>query len=227
VAAGSTFEAYINRLGIGADGYGARGLLDLRGATVQGGVLRMGSLVMGNVGWGGSVNRTMAIALDNATALSRIEVTNAMDMGVQQAHLTWIGNPGSNTNLPPNIDVAVGVNVAGRGKIRLAIDAWPYCFGRMVASSNGTFTAYLTEFDVGGSGMGGSCDAIWDFSAMTNMVLDCTGIVNVPYGDTWASSYSARLKLPPGNGITKDLRLGVPSSPRARACCTWRRRGSR
>jgi hypothetical protein len=212
VAAGSTFEGYIKRLGIGVDGAAGRGTLDLRGATVAGGVLRAGQLVMANLGWGGAPNRPCEIRLDNATAITGIEITNTCDMGVNQCNTCWIGDPANNTNLPPGVNFKVGVNTAGRGRIRLAMDAYYNLLGRIVATTNGTFTGYLTELTVGGMSWQDLSDALLDVSAMTNLVLDCSGTVGVPGGDSSLSRYNARLKLPPGTGITKDVRIGVPTN---------------
>ena len=52
---------------------------------------------------------------------------------------------------------------------------------------------------------------------MTNVALDCSGTIAVPGGTSQRGAYNARLKLPPGDALTRDLVIGVPTNANSTA----------
>jgi hypothetical protein len=149
VAPGTTLDTCnLKELRVGQAGWdNQNATLDLRGATVRGGVLRATSIYLRTGSSAGSF-----VYLDGNTALSSIEVGRDLEINhTSGPGAAFIGNPADNGRLPPNVSVKVGVSPAERGSItvsRVVFVGYGGVDGKLVASGGGTFTAYLTNFDI-------------------------------------------------------------------------------
>jgi hypothetical protein len=118
-------------------------LLDLRGCQIEGGVLRMRDLYMAGY-W-----KNAFVYLNGDTGITALEVSNTLSMGVSFGSwsTTYVGDPANSGKLPPNVSLKVGTSAAQRGD--LLINQVNGIIGdrtdKLVASSGGTFTAYVTN----------------------------------------------------------------------------------
>ena len=184
--------------------------IDLRGASVAGGRFRVRRFIAQCWGWYGP-----RVLLDSGTALQSLEVLEDFKFGIGQVNLyspCYIGNPADSFvmegkslgRLPPNIILKVGTSPSQRGSVTVVEhqDASGILLAAITASGGGSFTAYLTNFVVGGrSGTGARFPrALLDFGKMTNCLVDTHQLLIAPGSDTAGptDNEQGELRLPPG-----------------------------
>jgi len=149
IAPQTTLDARtINSLQVGSTAWNsATAVLDLRGTTLTEGRLTATNLT---VNFGSGHGR---IALDNQTGLSEIQAIASLVIGDTPGGggTCYIGNPNDSMRLPPNTSLTVGVDDSLRAVMRI-LSVNTYGYGgdnaRLVASSGGTFTAWLSDLTV-------------------------------------------------------------------------------
>jgi hypothetical protein len=145
VSPGAQLNAYnVNTVTLGYPGWGdaGSGILDLRGAQVAG-----GQLIVTNLYLYTGANTASYLYLDSSTSLTSLWVKGVLTMQTYGGGYSYIGNPSDSGRLPPNVSVRVGTSPGNRGDLTLGYN---YVYtrnadSRLVASSGGTFTAYVTN----------------------------------------------------------------------------------
>ncbi len=158
-------------------------ILDLRGCQVVDGVLRLRSLSL--VGYW----KSAFVYLDGATGISSIEVSNTVSLGASfgpgawSGDSTYVGNPSENGNLPANISLKIGSSPEQRGNLivnRLINSGYVgNRTDKIVATSGGTFTAYLTNLWVAANGVNPGSSAqygLLDISRMNSCSVDALDV---------------------------------------------------
>jgi hypothetical protein len=183
-------------------------VLDWRGCAVSGGVLRLGDLALT------SYNNNGYLYLDGGTGLGSIEVTNTLSLGMSiGAGNTYIGNP-ADGKLPANVSIKVGTDAARRGNLHLTrVSSYSSArTDKLVATSGGTFTAYLTNLWVSANHGVNSSSALYgllDIGRMDSCNLDIQSLLLAPdraTGPLATDKYQGELRLGPG---TVTLGTGV------------------
>ena len=212
MAAGTSFQGYINTIFIGDGQNGPQGVFDLRDSTIVGGTLKANNIYLGRPQ---GLSGLGAIYLNANSNLQNIEV--AKDLWIGNGHQVfkcYIGDPGDNWKLPANVNVKVGSNVEGtitRGSLIIAQcshagtsdNSRAACLN---ASSGGLMEAYVTDLIVGKHN-GGYGYRIWgemDLRPMTSVTIDAQNVY-IGCGKP-GSSYAALgyVYLPPGSSVTTN-----------------------
>jgi hypothetical protein len=183
-------------------------VLDLRGCALLGGVLRLRDLTLTSYSSDGY------LYLDSGTGLGSIEVTNTLSIGMSiGSGNTYIGNP-ADGKLPANVSIKVGTDAARRGNLHLTRVS-TYAAARtdkLVATSGGTFTAYLTNLWISANHGVNSSPALYgllDVARMDSCALDIQSLLLAPdraTGSLATDKYQGELRLGPG---TVTLGTGV------------------
>ena len=210
VAPGAALDANFNtlRLGVGS----GRGLLDLRGATLTGGVLKANTLELGK-GSVASLLESGHIFIDDDTELDAIAV-RYLKMGSRGN--ARIGDPANGGKLPAGIGLNIGTESA-RGTIEMGVSAHGFTDAVIAATSGGDMTAYLTDAKIGQALHTSGANIIFDAGAMDSVIIDCTGTISIPSLSGTAAPYVVEMTLPPGAATAANVQLGVPENANSSA----------
>ncbi len=211
----------LNSLTIGIVGWGEAGssYLDLRGATLADGLLGATNLYL----YTGCYNTTRLL-LDNATVLSGIKVVKDLVIGYTSGPGTaYIGNP-SDSRLPPNVSLAVGLSPERRGSIvmgRIASYGYGNVDCKLVATRGGRFTGYLSNFDIlryeagdaaGNNRTANPHSAAFDIGNMESCLLDVQtlkiGMDHYLYPPLAGDNLQGALTLCPGLVTARTVQVG-------------------
>jgi len=212
VAPGAVFDATnLQDIVIGS-GYSGGGVLDLRGATVAGGVLTVRDLRFCLQGNGSYPVRNMFLLLNSATQLSEIRIARNFDYAFSQQYTVRMGDPADSYRLPPGIGFSIG-SPSSRGRIYVAYN--PYMGGSsayLAASSGGWFTAWITNWTVHPGYFGSGKPVTYvDLRAMTNIFVDCAGPFSIGSATVYGyhqMGYDAQVRLGPGSVACSNLNIG-------------------
>jgi len=192
--------------------------LDLRGVALARGVLGARDIRLH------AVYNTAAgsyIAMDAATAIDRIAVTNDLHIGsgngyatVGNSGYTFIGDPNDpDRRLPPNVSLRMGSGPDQRGSLRVGAFSAGSSTARthLSASAGGGIEAYLSELVVmrhTGSGTA-QLNGTLDLAAMTNALID-TVLFEVGVNPAGLSDVQPRgtVRLPPGTVTAGTVEIG-------------------
>ena len=221
---GATLDAHnLSRIYVYPNPY-ALSQIDLRGATILGGTLRMGSLLLDGSGWYGSL-----MLLNNATVVSSIIVTQTLEMGVadvSQNTPQYIGNPADTFTFdtatfgrfPAGISLTVGTSATARATMLLAKPTMGTAINRVAIRAapggGGTFTAYLSSLGIGIRGIASgtiSPRGLFDVAAMDSCLLDVVNLQLAP-GQTnavAADNEIGELDLPTGTATVGTAVIGA------------------
>ena len=211
---GTTVEAYLRNVLVGADELGM-GILDLRGATIVDGTISAASFEVGKHN-----KHNSSVMIDADSGLQRLEVLGTLGIGQCAAGSARFGDPDTldesgNWMLPPNVDITVGVNDAVRGNVYVGKSTLAGCYGALIASSGGSFQAYLNDLEVGtkaeGAGYSQDLSAWLDLSSMSSFFLDAARIKIGTATLTTASGSQAIVRFPAGTAVIATLEVGHPS----------------
>ena len=213
VLAGVNLTAYLNLCAIG---YGSWintpvGTLDLLDANVP--LLRANRLVIAQ----GNPQVVGSVKLSSLTGLGEIRVRDSVVMATKGT--ARIGDPSNSWNLPPNVSITLGDWGISRCSMEVSTasdDHW--ADGRLVASSGGTFTAYLSTLKLAehtgrefGYSEAGQAIATLDLSAMDHVTLDADSIqVAAPAPVVTPGGHNdgrGLLGLPPGTATVREAMI--------------------
>jgi hypothetical protein len=149
---GATLTGPIRNIQLGETGAGGTESLDLRGASIAGGILTLQDLYVG------MRNNNGYLYMDNTTGINTLKVTRTFSIAQNQGSSSRIGWPDparANTwYLPVGLDIVVGnteAGASGRGQLWIGTTPGDYgsTDGRMIVDTNGTFNGWLSELQVG------------------------------------------------------------------------------
>jgi len=174
-------------------------VLDLRGCQIVGGVLRMRNLFLQGY------SADACVYLDANSGISSIAISNTLSVGNSiGGGTTYIGNP-VDGKLPSNISVMMGQSAGQRGNLVFGPSSWlGYArTSKLVASSGGTFTAYLTNLWLSANGVNATAAqyGLLDISKMNTCAIDVQSLLLAPDAPTTPSAtdmFQGELRLGPG-----------------------------
>jgi hypothetical protein len=185
------------------------GRMDLRNATVAGGILSASNIVVG-------ARNTSYIAIDNTTAIDGIAVSNALVVGeTSYGGVGYIGNPADPSyRLPANVSLQVGSGPTARGSIQIGVGGGGQAMTAvMAASSGGSFTGWLTALEIMPAGNPSVGIGTLDLGGMTNCAVDAQTI-RVASGGAGVD-LRGTLKLPPGTVTAGTVEIGTTNGAAA------------
>ncbi len=199
---GTTLDSYrmgTLRIGSTANGSNRNGSwVDLRGASVAGGVLKVKNLYMTT-----KSGYDVGLMFDSTTALDTLLVTNELDYGdsAYNGGNAYIGNP-STLKLPANVNVQVGNGSSARAnRLRIGRGATS---AQLTASSGGWFKAYVNDLTIGDPTYNGTLD----IRAMTNCAIEAATFTVCKESGNPAVSPKAEARLCPGTVTAGTVALG-------------------
>ncbi len=184
------------------------GSLDLRGTTVDGGVLDVRDLSIGALKGGQGY-----LYMNASTGISTLRVRGTMTVADSQSSVGQIGwqDPARANDyfLPPGLNLVFGVReqgAAGRGNLKITLNGTggsSDANGRLAVHSGGTFDGWLSLIDVGRSdAASGISTARLDLRGLNAFSLDATtlrigttlsGNSGTPNGIAWLPAGTARV----------------------------------
>jgi hypothetical protein len=131
-------------------GAGGCATLDIRGATVKGGILRAENLLAGYGHYETQARSVGQFAFGPDTGVTNIVVpgTFLVSFGHRIGHCRF-GDPDADWKLPANVSFDIGTSAESRGNVYVGWSNWGGDSGLLEASSGGTFAGWLDEFVVG------------------------------------------------------------------------------
>ena len=215
--AGTTLRGYLRNLYVGENAdqnSTGQAILDLGGCTVEGGELNAANVRIS------TGKRAASIKLSSANGLASIGVAGNFEIGNGAEAHARIGDPSlvdaaGNWQLPANVNVQIG-SEGSWGNLYVGRSTLAGAYGALVASSGGTFVAYLNDLEVGTknetSGYSQDRSAYLDLSAMSTVTLDATRIKIGTATPPKASESEAQVRLPAGTAAAGTLEVGHPST---------------
>ncbi len=209
---GSTLQGKLRDLKVAGTAEGQAGSVDLRGATIVGGVLDTRDLFVG-----GFKNNQGYLYIDGTTAITELRARRNVIIGNGQSGIGQIGRLvpalGNDYFLPPNINLVFGerdLAPAGRGSVRIAIAnvGGGGSVGRLAVESGGTFDGWLSLLDVGSADTSSGGMGRLDLRGLNAFTLDVSDLkigttsganTGLPNGIAW---------LPPGTARVDRVSMG-------------------
>ncbi len=181
------------------------GIVDAASAAFAGQRLQATDLVVGDGRgtWRAASNYNYGYFKLPASGLTNLTVTGTLGIGgsVEGGGYGRIGVEANDWKLPAGLSLTVGQSAAARGALVIGRHGYEVADGRLVAATNGSLTAYLSELRVGGPAASGI--GLLDLRTMDGMELDATTLT-VGAG---SSAY-----LPAGTGTVGTVTVGSGTS---------------
>ena len=199
------------------------GTLDLQNATIAGGKLKANNFRVGAVkcAYGD-------LKLSETCGLTDIEAVNEFRVGGCEgghgAVKARIGIPASGNDpwkLPTNVNITLGQWDTTRCQTAIGSDTtWGSTDGRLISTSGGDFSGYLSTLSIGrhSNGTDGPAYGVLDIRAMNSVAINAASIEmasNAPAGDDFRNAGKGYIYLPAGTVVTDKLALVHPDMPKA------------
>jgi len=209
----ASLEMYLRNVTIGG-GNGGMGKLDLRNGQLTGGTLKAANISMSSGGSGGIARSSYSeIMINSACGIQNLEVTGTLTMADGGAfNYARIGDPDNDWLLPADLNITIGVDQGVRGNLIVARQNCWSGAASMVASSGGTFNAYVKDMIVG-KNTGGqygatSMTGTIDLRSMSSCTIDATNVQIGIGKDAVGPTSRGFVYLPAGTAVADTVLLG-------------------